>query len=640
MREPSIKIVSILSKILPYMIFAAAMFIVLFLLAFGRSDLALRSLYLLIPISIAALMIIIKPDWFRKSSLTPSPHIKLSPASFRNLVLVFMLLNTLSISLLVGENVSTLGYFLFIGLIAAIVFIEILGFGGEENSGRKGVILFQIVIISANIILGQTLRLPLFFGFGDVLAHIYNINTIVETGYITSTMAFDYQYFPAFHIFGAIGNIMSGMDIEVSYFVFNNLFFLISIPIVYLLTGRITRNPYLPMIAALLYAISREAIFNGMYMITRVMAFVFCFLILYLLIRSRANIKLRSLAIFLVLPLVITHHTTLIHFSVILLVIVILEILLYRKRYVGFNFLAFFTLAYLGYWVCASYPFFKSTVEKYAASQEIAQITLPAAERSLYLTFTNNADAIVVAFLAVCGIVGLIHARRELLVMGTAFIIFSILGLIMYFPVISSFLNRTLLSSRLQLLVTPFIAFVAAGGLLLLVGKSLNTRTPKRPIIRVAVAVIIIFFLSLSSTVIQANFTDFNLQKILGNENRQYFTDSELAAFDFAEKYGSEGLYYGDYAAIAYLQRRLGLLVRQTEEVFNPDSVERGFFVFRNYELQSRGKLGFTFWGQDGAAEQTYTYYSGESPDIQALWEKQNKIFDCGSMYIYMRKPS
>lgn len=640
MRDSSAKILSVLVRVLPYVFLIASIATFLFLLILGRSDIALKSLYLLLPISIASLIIIIRPRWFSRESITPSPLVSLSAGSFRNLVLLSVLLYIISISVLIAYNGSTLFYFIVIGLIASLIFVQIL-VHGEEHPGRKNVILAQIVFLAANVILGQTLRLPLFFGYGDVLAHMYNINTIVETGRVTSTMLVDYEYFPALHIFGAAGNMLSGLDLETSYFVFNNLIFLISIPVVYLLVSRITKNAYLPLTAALLYTLSREVLFNGMYMITRVMAFVLCLLILYLLIRSRTNFKLRAMAVFLVFPLVVVHHTTLIHFSAILFIIVIIEYFLYRRRrYIGFNFLALFTLAYLGYWVWISYPFFESTLISYTASTELTQVPLADTERSLFLTFTNNADAIVIALLAVFGIIILLRAGQESINMGTTFALFSIVSLVIYFPVVASFLSRAFLSARMQLLVTPFIAFVAAGGLLLIAGKGSPMRTYGVWAARAAIGMFIVFFLSLSSTVILANSTDLNLNKVLGNENRQYFINSELSAFSFAQEYGPDILYYGDYESSVYLRQRLGLRVRQTADIFEPGTIERGCLIFRREELNTRGQLGFAIWSEEGSPDWNYVYRDGQNSDLQTSWELENKIFDNGTLYMYMKRTS
>ncbi len=323
----------------------------------------------------------------------------------------------------------------------------------------------------------------------------------------------------------------------------------------------------------------------------------------------------------------------------ILFILAILELFLYhRSWYIGFNFITFFIISYLGYWFWLGYPFFKSVLINYLSTPDISRVPLPTIERSFLVVIANNADAIMIAFLALIGIISLLHANREQETFGIVFSLFSPLALVVYFPGITSFLSKIFLTARLQLLVTPFVAFVSASGLLLIVGKQLTEIKQWKPILRIGTYLCVVFFLSLSSIIILANFTDLNLGKLLGNVNRQYFTESELAAFSFADEYGQDILYFGDYASCTYIEKRLGMTVRQTFDVFDPESIKSGYMLFRKQELQSRGRLGFTIWGQDGSGDQEYIYLQGSDLDLQSLWEQEHKIYDSGTLYIYMKK--
>ncbi|OGO23651.1 MAG: hypothetical protein A2144_01485 [Chloroflexi bacterium RBG_16_50_9] len=636
----SARLLSFLTRIIPFACLYLAMAAFLLLLVLGRSDLAFKSLYIFLPVAAASLIAILKPGWLKNDLRDFLPRLRLSPPTFQHLVLIFILLYIVSLCLLIVSEARPILYFILVGLMASLMLAEILACG-EEHSGRKVVILVQIVFVSANLVFGQTLRLPLFFGNGDVLPHMYNINTILETGRVTSSMLVDYQYFPSFHIFGAAGNMLSGLDLKTSYFLFNGLFFIASIPVVYLLITKVTSNIHLPLIATLLYMLSRQVIFSGMYMITRVMAFVVCLSILYLLIRGRTNLKFRALAIFLVIPLVLMHHTTLLHFSGILFILFIIELILYRPSwYIGFNFILFFVIAYLGYWFSIGHHFFQNTLINYSSAPDITRIPFPTVAQSVSIVFANNADAIVIAFLAIIGILSLLRAKEGLATIGSAFALFSLVALVVYFQGIASFLSRILLTARLQLLVTPFIAFVTAGGLLLIAGKTTVNWPHWKSITRTGISLGIVFFLAFSTTVIVGNSTDLDLSGVLGNESHQFFTESELAAFSFARDYGEDLLYFGDYASCVYIEALLRLTVRQTIDVFHPESIGSGYMVFRNQELQSRGRLDFSIWGQDGATDQEYVYLPGGDIDLQSEWEKEHKIFDDGAIYIYMKRPT
>ena len=639
LRKSSGKLISFLARVMPYAFLLAVCAVSLFVFALGRSDLAIKSLYLIVPFAAASALAVIKPRWFNAPETDSSlPIVKLNNSSFRHLALLFLLFYIVSLCFLTRIDARSPVYFVLVGAMASMILVEILACG-KEHTTRKGVILLQIVFLSANLIFGETLRLPLFFGNGDVLPHMYNIETIVNTGHVTGEMLVNYQYFPEFHIFGAAANMLSGLDLKMSYFIFFGLIFITSIPIVYLLVARLTKNAHLPLLAALLYSINRDVIFGGMYMITRTTAFVLCFLMLYLLIKGRNNIKFRAIALFMVIPLVLLHHTTLLHFSGILLILIVLEYLLYRPSWhIGIHFLVLFVVAFLGYWFWIGYPFFRETLVNYSTAPDITRVPLQVIERPITLTFMNNLDAIVIAFLATMGVIGLLRARRELINPGTAFVLASLAALVVYFPGIASFFSQIFLTARLQLLVTPFIALVTAGGLWLVIRNTNISSQLRKSMVKICCGLCIVFFLAVSSNVILGNSLDLNLVKVLGSENRKYFIQSELTAFSFAYDHGEDIYYYSDYASSRYMGELLGAPVAHSADVFNPEAIRNGYMILREEELQTRGQLAFAFWGQAGTEDQEYVYLPGGEVDLRAEWDKEQKIYDDGTVYIYLKE--
>lgn len=598
----------------------------------GRADLVLKSLYLIVPLTAASIFVIVKPGLFSMDAVGLAARVNPGIFSFQKLVLISTIVYIASICLLVINNERPPGYFILSGIYSALILVEILSCG-EENTTRKAIILGQITLLAASFILGQTLRLPLYFGYGDIFTHMFNINTILDNGHISSSMLVDYQNFPVFHILGAFSKLVSGLDLQKAYFLFYGILFLVSIPLIYLIVSKLTKNTHLPLIATLVFSLNREVIFNGMYMITRVMAFILCFMILYLLIRGRTDYKLRILAIFLVIPLVLTHHTTLVHFSGILFGLVILEFFLYRPGwYVGFNFLVFFIIAYLGYWLWLSYPFFQDTLVNYATASDVTRVPLPAVESSALYTYSRNMDPIVVAFLAFIGIIVLFHSRSESNTMGTAFALFSIVALIFYFPVVNSFLNKILLTARLELLVSPFISFAAAGGILFLIGKSRASLSRWESGIRAGVGIILVFYLAMTSQLILGNSTDQSFDNVLGGESRQYFTQGELSSFSFAKKY-RDRVYYGDYASCTYLRRGMGLSVNHTTGIIDPASLTRGSMLFRKEEFEKKEQLSFLNWTQTG--EEELVFRKNDVKNLQAAWENEFKVYNSGKVLIY-----
>ena len=90
--------------------------------------------------------------------------------------------------------------------------------------------------------------------------------------------------------------------------------------------------------------------------------------------------------------------------------------------------------------------------------------------------------------------------------------------------------------------------------------------------------------------------------------------------------------------ATGYIGGRLDMSARRSFDVFDPESIKAGCMVFRQQELQARGQLTFNDWGVDGSGEQEYVYQLGEDIDLQSLWEREHKIFDSGTTYIYMKE--
>jgi hypothetical protein len=264
---------SVFAKLIPYLscLVSSVAFVLFVKLAGDESDL-IAPLTVLVPIVLASVVAIWKAPLLKRNPSTALSGFRLSSRSFFYLVLLFVISYLLSLCFLIQGGPRPMAYFYLVAVMAGLVFIEILG-TQQKHSNWQGLILAQIVLLSLNLVLGQTLNLPLYFGGGDLLYHMGSINSIVESGHVTSAMTGGYQYFPLFHIFGTSGVLLTDMELEQSYFVFYGLSFAISLPIVYLLVKQITKDTRLPLLATLLYCLSRVVIFNGMYINTREMAY-------------------------------------------------------------------------------------------------------------------------------------------------------------------------------------------------------------------------------------------------------------------------------------------------------------------------------------------------------------------------------
>jgi len=304
---------SSLAKIIPYV----SLFVVVGLLAFtlvkGRPDLALMGSYALIAVVLVVVIAVRKPSLLKGVADSSPPRFKFISCHFSSSVLSFILLYIVSVCFLVASTSRLLPYFIIIALMAGLITIQI--FSIEANQGnRKWIIIAEIVFLALNIIFGQTLKLPLFWGDIDSIAHMHWIELIASRGHIAPEMG-PYQDFPLFHVIQAVGITLTNIEQRMSIFLLNGICFAASIPIVYLLVKQLTGSCHLPLLATLLYAVNRDVLLDVMPLLPRAMAFFICLLILYLLLRRRNNIRLTIISIALIIPVTLTHHITLVYMS-------------------------------------------------------------------------------------------------------------------------------------------------------------------------------------------------------------------------------------------------------------------------------------------------------------------------------------
>lgn len=106
--------------------------------------------------------------------------------------------------------------------MAVVILAEILT---NDYANKPASILFKIILLAANIIFGQTLKLPFYFGGTDILPHLHWIETLLANQHVTPELG-SYQYFPLYHIFNAIGQLLTNLDLQTAYFAIIGLSFL------------------------------------------------------------------------------------------------------------------------------------------------------------------------------------------------------------------------------------------------------------------------------------------------------------------------------------------------------------------------------------------------------------------------------
>jgi hypothetical protein len=592
-----------------------------------------------LPVILAAIVCII--NYFRRKRETvPTGKIGLSLSSrhFGYLVLVSAILYILSLCFLFQGGPRPLYYFCLITVIVALISLEIFGTENTHHA-RQMIIIAQITLLVLNFIYGQTLNLPLFFGGGDLLRHMGWIDTILETGHITSAIGGYYQWFPLFHVFGAEGVLVTGMSLQTSYFILFGFIFTFSVFIVYLLVKSITKDVRLALLATLIYATMREPIFNGMYMNTRELACIFYLAILYLLLQT--NWRLRAIALFLIIPMVPLHHTTLVHFSMILAAIFVIEMILYgRSKLIGYNYLALLTMAYVGYWLLFCYPFFHDMVLRVAPSDVLAVPTGGGiAASNLINTALRNVDYIILGFIMFIGVINQLQQDKQEVTTRHVFAVFGLLAFVVFMPDIASILSPLLLAYRLALLVSPIISFVFAAGLLALIPRQGQYGTGKiKSAVSLSLITVVIMIFSFSSQYQMSGATDVNLSNLGSTSPRRYFSEAELASFALLAEYQGDIPIYTDEHTGWYFEAKYNQIVDySTDTLVIGQTRGNAYLLLRETALTSRGQLIFDVRGQSAMHHEEYVYRNGQEPNLKELWQNERCIYNDGEVQIYLK---
>lgn len=627
---------SLSAKIIPYISFLAVVLAFILVATLIRLDSAIRWLSIIgIPVILASVIAIWKFDLLRRRPSTISSSLRLNSRSFLYLVLLFITSYLLCLCFLVQGGPRPIAYFCLVVLMAGLIIIEILG-TEQTQVNRRGIILTQIVLLALNLIFGQTLKLPLYFGGGDVLFHMGWISSVIESGHVTSAMG-NYQFFPLFHIFGTSGVLVTGMPLQTSYFVFNGLSFIIFLPVVYLIVKQVTKDARLALLATLLYSLTREIAFSGMYMNTKEMAFLFYLLVLYLLIQR--NWQLRIIAVGLIAPLVLLHQTTLVYLSGIFVLIMVIEFILFgRSKHVGYVYPVLFTVAYVGYWFFLCYPFAYDMITLLSSSEVVAvPIVALVIGEPLVNTLAKYADYSILFFFALFGIVSQLRQDGRGTTLVHAFALLAFVALPLFIPSMAAVFSPLFFFHRLPLLISPVIALAMAAGVLALMPRLDINRQRLKSATLLGLILLLTLFYSFSSVFLLGGQTDQNLEELGATEPRRYFTQAELTALSFLDQYKGDIPIYTDSHSSYCLEGYLKIQANGTVETLDTKMIKEGYMLFRKEEFELRGILLFEFTGVGGVFVSPYEYKTGDTPDLETTWQGAGEIFNNGAVQIYLR---
>ena len=607
---------------------------------FGGVGYAIKSLIYVIPAMLSPIMIFIL---WKSNSKKEIVRAFTKRVNFIHLVLMAILLLVVSIIMLVFYPTRPWAYFVVISLISGLIFAQIIY---KRSERTDYVIVFEIILLSLNLLWGVSLKYPLYFGYTDILSHLSFIQTVVQTGHTTG-INISYLNFPLFHIFNAIGIELTTLSLRNCLFVLIGISWQIGILFAYLIFKQLSNSRMFSLIACLLFALSSDFIFYGTYTVTRSLDFIVALGLLYLIMK-KPNIKYIFLSLIAISTVILIHHATVLFFIPVLIILYIFQSIFNKNKSaesqiepIAIQLLIICFFAYVFYF---AYSFSIPVAQGIMESLKNVDVYGPSGTTSgtslilIYYSF--------VFFFYLVGIGKVFfnrtsdNAHRSNI--GTA--LATIVFLVFYLPGPLDLLpqSKITLLYRLPILVSPFIIYFAAHGLDHLVSfeqsfvrHNLRHFTPI-PFLTLSLVVIMTFF-----SIISGSNADDN-QYILkaSKTDSKYFTNAELAAFSFVKSdCSSNSNLYGDLETMLNTLYFKDFLSRQIITGGDISYIVRGYIIFRSGELQKTGGLSLAHSGLITAADSTnYRYFPEQTnpqTDLLANLSSKACVYSDGDVQLF-----
>jgi hypothetical protein len=602
---------------------------ILVTLLIDRLDFTIRGLIYFIPGVLVAIFLF---GLYRKGKRFPDSLILLR-ADRKFFQIFFVLLFVLSLLALYFSSYRPWYYFALITALFCVIFIQIF----SDNLKPTGILL-EISCVLGNLIFGLQLKYPFFFGFTDIIPHLYLTKITMLSGHIIPVdLDYSYAWFPLYHIFIAEGTNLFGIDVKTTFILLTSLSFILLVWVIYLLFNHLLKNPQASLLICLIFSTTPIAITYSTYVVTQTMAFIGFIIFLFLAHKQIQTSKWRSFSILTILfslYLIVVHQVSIIQIIFLLIIFVLLEVLIHDFFVIKTRIIAFMIVTATTYWMFTSF-FFTSIIVQTADSAtvpELSQVRSQVQAVNAYIFLQDNFHIAIAIFLTFLGIGYLCWAYRSKYpsVIG----LFVLITCPLFFPspiTASRMATITFRTDRFSLLVSPFFAYAIAIGFLVLLFIMYDNKYTRK--IALFFGIMIFSFLCFSALTID-NATD--SKDLTFQRGRVYFTEPEITAFDFVPNFVA---YNSSVTSDKFTSRMfekwffsettmLNLPSYSSTSTFqstDPIIFDTGYFILRNQELEENG-LGF----YSGNAEYGQTYLP--TPEVLAkfsnLTYRYQKIYD------------
>jgi hypothetical protein len=570
-------------------------------LKLGNINYAISGSILAVPAVIGSFLLInIQNDAFSIKS------IDIFSIQQKNLVLAFVISFTLSIIASFIFNSFNFLYLIFVIIAAIIIILQI-----ASKNLIPSLILLEIMLLLSNIIYVSIYQVPLYFGWTDLMPHIHLSYVTQVTGHVVPfDLAYSYSNFPLYHIWEAVGSILSGLEIKESLFLITCPVFIVGIIFLYYIALKITQNQQLSLLACLVFAFNPFVIFYGKYIITRTLAFVGFFILLYVIynVHGKKNkFGFNSILLFMSAFIVLVHQVSVPLILVLLVLLLIFEYIVWKERYVNPFAIASLAVLFVSYWMYVALDFTNILITRLEPGASAGpQLILDLSQYSPDIFLFSNVEVLIFLFFAIIGIGYALYHQKPSYIPVIA--LFALVAIVLYIPnPLLKFweFSEILRVDRIKLLISPFLALIMALGMYVMIQYFTRKRSS-------TYAILII--LALFSIYCFGSFNEFD----------------GLQTLESHIEYNST--IYSDYYIYRYFQKpnftltkQFGIPYYNSRMIQSSDTISnrRGLFIIAREQLLYDG---LQFLQEEGLNPEgtLYTFIPSQE-NVLVLYQKLNK---------------
>jgi len=623
--------------LLPYLFISAYSVGLIASIMFEKESFAINGTILALPAIVASVILLS----LRKGNFHPDHHIVLFQGTNTLYYKLFFVVYLFFISAAITMQQQLFPKIIVLALYI-IISVQIL-----SKNCSPSVIVLEIILTMMATIYNTTFQYPLYIGYSDITAHIFLSHVTLLQGHTIPYELSNYAYFPLYHILISQSSALSNLDIQTTLFLITCPIYCTLILFMYLISLRIFQNNQISLVVILTLSMQKEIVFNGTYMVTKAMAFIGFYFLLYILYYVRGlsgssenNQRgiFRALAVVTVIFLTLVHHTSSLQFIMILLLIVICELIAYSGFYLQRTILPLFFALSMTYWIFLASPFVQDYLMDRLNPELVGNLAIMQNPHPLlgWSFVLDQLDILVMMFLAVIGI-GYTLAERHPAYSKGIFLL-SLIGLVLLAPTPLQTVWQIIGLfgfDRIIFFLIPFVVMSVGFGLIILSAYLMKWRWGLR-----AAQVTVVVLISLYGIGSLGYFDED--EKYFP---RKFFDQQELEGFQHVlEKIPHGTDLYSDYPTVNYFNFKriscsdqLGLPYYNSYMIQNASDLgsRRGYILYAQGCFLNKG----LYLGKGNELDPSNLQYyppSAENRDLlQHSMDANNKIYSNSGLEIF-----